>query len=113
MGLRDRIKQRLKAAVGLAQAVHEEAQYPGRPQPHMAARNPLWGGAEDKPPPGTAEHTNASPPPPAPEGMDPYTSNDVAPEKEDDYWFLKGEPVEDGWRDTNPGKTGKKRDGDT
>ena len=24
--------------------VNEEAKHPGRPQPHMVARNPLWGG---------------------------------------------------------------------
>lgn len=107
MGIRDRLKRRLKGARDLFKQVQEEANYPGRPQPHMAARNPLWGGAEDKPPEGVSPRAAVPEPAPAPapKGVDPYASNNVAPEKEDEYWFLKDNTVEDGWRATNPGAT--------
>lgn len=105
MGIRDRLKRRLKGARDLLKQVQEEANYPGRPQPHMAARNPLWGGSEDKPPEGTAPRAAVPKPKPkpAPPGVDPYASNNAASEGEDDYWFLKDNEVEDGWRETNPG----------
>ena len=57
MGLRSRLKNKIKGTLegvgALAKVIHDEANHPGRPQPHMAARNPLWGGGEveraDKP----------------------------------------------------------------
>jgi hypothetical protein len=111
VGIRDRIKRRLKGARDLLGQVSEEASYPGRPQPHMAARNPLWGGAEDKPPPDVTPKTSVPAAPSTPSaGVDPYASSDATPEGEDDYWFLKDNEVEDGWRETNPNATAKKED---
>ena len=50
MGLRSRLKNKIKGTLegvgALAKVIHDEANHPGRPQPHMAARNPLWGGGE-------------------------------------------------------------------
>ena len=101
MGIRDRIKRRLKGARDLLRRVQDEANYPGRPQPHMAARNPLWGGTEDQPPEGVTPRSEvpSSPPQPAAD-IDPYASKD-----DGEFWFLKESAVEDGWQVTNPGRT--------
>ena len=105
--IRARIRQRLQDLTALFRAVNDEANHPGRPQPHMAARNPLWGGESGGPRDGTEarDAVPAKAPPPAPEGVDPYASNEVAPESEGEYWYLQGETVEEGWRETNPGET--------
>lgn len=109
MGLRSRLKNKVKGAIegmgALAKVIHDEANHPGRPQPHMAARNPLWGGGEvdrtDK------EDTEES----ASNALrDDGSQTDVAQseapsvEKEDvDYWFLNDEDGEgDDWSKTNP-----------
>lgn len=98
MGIRDRIKRRLKGARDMFQRVQDEAGYPGRPQPHMAARNPLWGGTEDRPPEGVTPKTAVPSSPPSSE-VDPYASKD-----DGDFWFLKEGAVDDGWQVTNPGR---------
>jgi hypothetical protein len=100
MGIRKRLKSRVKGAVqsirALGAVVQEEANHPGRPQPHMAARSPVWGGES-----GASE----------PAAMEEETSSSVAPEApgEDDSgeevpWFLKYEDNE-GWDDPNPGQS--------
>lgn len=91
----------------LLKDVAEEANYPGRPQPHMAARNPLWGGEPDQPRPGTPapKPTPQSSGPPS-GAVDPFAqSPSSGRETGDEYWFLKDNEEEDGWRETNPGKT--------
>lgn len=102
MGIRDRLKKRVKGVQGLLRQVHEEANYPGRPQPHMAARNPMWGGEADKPPAGVVPKERV--PAPVDPGTDPYAANPDADAATDDYWFLKGDTVQEGWQDTNPGE---------
>ena len=100
MGIRDRIKRRLKGARDLIQRVQDEANYPGRPQPHMAARNPLWGGTADRTPEGVTPRSEvpSSTPQPAAD-IDPYAAKD-----DGEFWFLKESTVEDGWQVTNPGQ---------
>ena len=98
MGLRTRIKkmikERIKGIQALASLIHEEANYPGRPQPHMASRNPLYNG-------GDVEET------PTPPQEEPATSLeqagivDVASE-DGDFWYLRGD--DEGWSDPNPGQ---------
>lgn len=104
MGIRTRIKRRLKKIRALFEMVAEEARHPGRPQPHMAARNPLWGGEPDQPPPNTPTSPTPAPTPdnPAPDDPDPFAPQPQA--GDDDYWFLKDNEAEDGWRVTNPGQ---------
>lgn len=91
------IKRRMEAVRDVVGAVQEEAKYPGRPQPHMAARNPLWGGESGAAP---TEREPAAPPP-----IDPYASPTRGEEEAPgggDFWFLEGET--EGWEQTNPGK---------
>lgn len=105
MGIRDRIKSRLKSGVSnikaLAAVIHDEANHPGRPSPHMAARNPMWGGetgaavAEDSP---TQETSSSSTEPPI---EHPVPEERRAPDGEE-FWFLKDDDAE-GWSETNPG----------
>ena len=109
MGLRSRLKNKIKGTLegvgALAKVIHDEANHPGRPQPHMAARNPLWGGGEveradkqtsedekeDKE--AKKEHPIAS--------VDQGSSG----EPEADYWFLHDPDGEaDDWSKTNPKK---------
>lgn len=101
MGLRTRIKSKIKEALGdvraLFQMVNEEAKHPGRPQPHMVARNPLWGG-ENGPNPDKTEVPNVEETP----------KESVAEEKkeeegEQDFWYLRGD--DEGWSDPNPGQS--------
>ena len=110
MGLLSRVKGRIKRQVeavkGVLGAVQEEAKYPGRPQPHMAARNPLWGGEEDAPPAGVEPQADApavSSTAGAP-AVDPYAEPARGEEEAPgggQFWFLEGET--DGWDETNPG----------
>ena len=96
MGFRSRIKGRLKSAVGnvkaLAAVINEEANHPGRPSPHMAARNPMWGGADT---PVSPEEETLETAETASDGQKKSTSEDG------DFWFLNYDDV-DGWDVTNP-----------
>ena len=106
MGLRSRLKNKIKGTlegVGvLAKVIHDEANHPGRPQPHMAARNPLWGGGEvEKAESVDSSLTDADP------NVDNRTSDTtnqtVESEPEADYWFLHDPDGEaDDWSKTNP-----------
>lgn len=105
MGIRDRIKSRLKSGVSnikaLAAVIHDEANHPGRPSPHMAARNPMWGGetgaaVEDD---GSTQETSLSLAEPPIEH--PVPEERRAPDGEE-FWFLKDDDAE-GWSETNPG----------
>ena len=97
MGLRSRIKKkltdRLKDFRALWGIIPDEANHPGRPQPHMAARNPLYGGEEQ---------TDSAPQKEATSQKEP---SKPAPQKEDDdgdFWYLRGD--DEGWSDPNPGQ---------
>jgi hypothetical protein len=100
MGIRKRLKSRVKEAVQNIRAfgavVQDEANHPGRPQPHMAARSPVWGGESGASDPPGSEETpagSAEPEEPREEGSE-----------EDVPWFLKYEDNE-GWDDPNPGQS--------
>ncbi len=105
MGIRDRIKKRLSRAKDILSAASEEAKYPGRPQPHMAGRSPLWGGNEDTPPDGVQPQQVVPQPPPV---VDPYATSGSRDEESapggGDFWFLKTDEDNEGWGETNPGK---------
>ena len=96
MGFRSRIKGRIKSAVGnvkaLAAVINEEANHPGRPSPHMAARNPMWGGEDT---PVSPEEDTAEAAESVSEPQEKSTSEDG------DFWFLNYDDV-DGWDVTNP-----------
>ena len=95
MGIRDRIKKRIGRVHETVKSIREEASHPGRPQPHMAQRNPMWGGNEDKPPAGVTPQSSVP---------DPYASSaDGTKETDsgDEYWFLQ-EGDSEGWDQTNP-----------
>ena len=100
MGLRGRIKGRIKETIGgfgaLARIIHDEANRPGRPQPHMAARNPLWGGGE----------VDVSEPQNTEEEASVESKATAQSNTEDaDYWFLDDPDGEaDDWSMTNPKK---------
>lgn len=117
MGLRSRLKNKIKGTlegVGvLAKVIHDEANHPGRPQPHMAARNPLWGGGEvergnltestDGESEGEGEEPQSQSQPSQPSS----SSDDKRPteEAQPDYWFLHDPDGEaDDWSKTNPKK---------
>ena len=74
--------------------VNEEAKHPGRPQPHMVARNPLWGG-ESGPNPDKTEVPQVEEPSPSPK------AEKADEESEQDFWYLRGD--DEGWSDPNPG----------
>jgi len=104
MGLRARIKakikEKIKDARSLMAIVHEEANHPGRPQPHMAARNPLWGGetggkSDDKP----ASNTEVTQPAAKKSTSEPKEELDG----DNDFWYLRGD--DEGWSDPNPGQS--------
>ena len=128
MGLRTRIKEKLKARLqdilALVNVIHDEAKHPGRPQPHMAARNPLYGGEEQVPNSNSTStststsdsktsasqnHQPAQEPKPAtPDGTkDTKLKNEGKgldkDKSDDDFWYLRGD--DEGWSDLNPGKT--------
>lgn len=93
MGIRDRLKKRIGRVHEAVKNVREEASHPGRPQPHMAQRNPMWGGAKDEPPPGVESQSSVP---------DPYAgAQDEEVDGEDEFWFLK-EGDSEGWDQTNP-----------
>jgi hypothetical protein len=101
MGLRSRLKNKIKGTLegvgALAKVIHDEANHPGRPQPHMAARNPLWGGGEVE----KTEKDHS----PEEESLAADSSPDQSPsdESQPDYWFLDDPDGEaDDWSKTNP-----------
>ena len=102
MGLRSRLKNKIRGTLegvgALAKVIHDEANHPGRPQPHMAARNPLWGGGEvERTEPEETEDTQ-----PDIAALD-TTNQNVESEPEADYWFLDDPDGEaDDWSQTNP-----------
>ena len=106
MGLRSRLKNKIKGTlegVGvLAKVIHDEANHPGRPQPHMAARNPLWGGGEvEKAESVDSSLTDADPK--VDNRTSDTTNQTVESEPEADYWFLHDPDGEaDDWSKTNP-----------
>lgn len=119
MGFRARIRAKIKGAIGnvdaLAKIIHDEANHPGRPQPHMAAKHPLWGGGD---PSGQNEAANEKLESPSVEKRAQAKKVDEAdnakiaeqPEQvEADFWFLKQDAEEgDDWSKVNPKKTSKK-----
>ena len=96
MGLRDRLKKRIGKVHEAVKGIREEAIHPGRPQPHMAARNPNWGGTKDVPPPEVTPRTSVP---------DPYSSPEERQNEEapggGEFWFLK-EGDSEGWDQTDP-----------
>ncbi len=108
MGFRSRIKAKIKGAIGnvdaLAKVIHDEANHPGRPQPHMAAKNPLWGGEHSEVEKESEEFTEE------------LAEEEISEEKptsteqtEDEFWFLKHDDEEgDDWSKVNPKAKPKK-----
>ena len=132
MGIRSRVKKAFKRIRVLAQVIHEESKYPGRPQPHVVAKNPLWGGGdarENEPKDETTENEKTeSVETEREERIQNPTEKTDLQKREDmdsadkdngeqgslneegaDYWFLQYDDVE-GWNESNPGqkKTDKK-----
>ncbi len=110
MGLRSRLKSKVKGAIegvsALAKVIHDEANHPGRPQPHMAARNPLWGGGEvDRTDKEETEKSESSAVV-TDDGSQTEVGQAQTPSvetEEVDYWFLNDEDGEgDDWSQTNP-----------
>ena len=97
MGLRSKLKGRIKEGLSnfktLGKVIHEEAKHPGRPQPHMVARNPLWGG-ENSTVHEEMEQKQQEIDHPIPEER-------RSPDGEE-FWFLKDNDGDD-WSATNPG----------
>jgi hypothetical protein len=100
MGLRTQLKNKLKETLqnikSLSFLIHEESKYPGRPQPHMAARNPMWGGEDSAP----AEQEASKAAKEAAASEQPVDTRDASGEE---FWFLKYDDNE-GWDETNPGE---------
>ena len=97
--IKRKVKERLRNIRTLSALIREEAKYPGRPQPHMAARNPMWGGEENPTEARTGSPTanpNASMPP------KPKVEPSDNVEEDQDFWYLRGD--NEGWSDPNPGK---------
>ena len=113
MGIRSRLKSKVRAAVGNLRAfgavLNEEANHPGRPQPHMTARNPVWGGTSGAEAPSSsaepAASSSVSEPAASSSVSEPAASSSAgAPEAETEEvpWYLKYDDNE-GWDDPNPG----------
>jgi len=100
MGIRSLIKSKIKEGLGnirvLGKVLHEESKYPGRPQPHMAARNPLWGGEDDAPNEVRDQMEQKQQ-----EIEHPVPEERMSPDG-DEFWFLKDNDGDD-WSATNPG----------
>ena len=106
MGLRSRLKNKIKGTLegvgALAKVIHDEANHPGRPQPHMAARNPLWGGGEVERSE-TEDLSTSDADTQSNSTMADTTAQPVESEPEADYWFLHDPEGEaDDWSKTNP-----------
>lgn len=112
MGIRSRIKakiqDRLQDIRALVRVVNEEANHPGRPQPHMVARNPLWGGeageipAQKQVPSETEKHVS-EPTSTISTASPPKEKKESKEAEDDDFWYLRGD--DEGWSDLNPGKS--------
>ena len=117
MGIRSRVKKGLQKIRVLARVIHEESKYPGRPQPHVAAKNPLWGGgdtregeSEDTRETEDKEETISAQTPvdkdtstsQQKEGVENHDQGSLN-EEGADYWFLQYDDVE-GWNESNPGQ---------
>jgi hypothetical protein len=106
MGLRSKIKTKVKQILDQAQVVwavvQDEANHPGRPQPHMAARNPFWGGGETESDEDASAEKETEKAEHSSEEKE-STQQGSLDEEEADFWFLKYEDNE-GWNETNPGK---------
>ena len=105
MGLRSRLKNKIKGTLegvgALAKVIHDEANHPGRPQPHMAARNPLWGGGEVERSDST--DTDSSTEDSSAVDSSSQVDNTETNNEEVDYWFLHDPDGEaDDWSKTNP-----------
>ena len=109
MGIRDRFKRRVKTGISsvkaLAAVIHDEANHPGRPAPHMAARNPMWGGESGEAIENETGTAHSAPEPPI---EHPVPEERRAPDGEE-FWFLKDDDAE-GWSETNPGLVERKED---
>ena len=118
MGIRSRVKKVLQKVRVLGQVIHEESKYPGRPQPHVAAKNPLWGGGDARDDQSKDTNSKQESPEESPniqnsEAKENPTSqhnedlenNDQGSLNEEgaDYWFLQYDDVE-GWNESNPGQ---------
>ena len=125
MGIRSRVKKALQKVRVLAQVIHEESKYPGRPQPHVAAKNPLWGGGDARDDQSKDTNSKQESPEessniqnsevkenPTPQHKEGPKNNDQGSLNEEgaDYWFLQYDDVE-GWNESNPGqkKAGEKK----
>ena len=125
MGIRSRVKKTLQKIRVLARVIHDESKYPGRPQPHVAAQNPLWGGGDARTDTENKDMDNKEPDnidteqdsstvqknPVSPTAQDASVSS-LQQEKNDqgslneegaDYRFLQYDDVE-GWNESNPGQ---------
>ena len=98
MGIRDRLKKRIGRVHEVVKTIRDEASHPGRPQPHMAQRNPMWGGNKDEPPAGVAAQSSV-PDPYA--GAQEVEAGGETDSDEGEFWFLK-EGDSEGWDQTNP-----------
>ena len=127
MGIRSRVKKGLQKIRVLARVIHEESKYPGRPQPHVAAKNPLWGGGDtregeekeetekEETEKEETEKEETEKTASAQALVENNTSTSQQKESEEnndsgslneegaDYWFLQYDDVE-GWNESNPGQ---------
>jgi hypothetical protein len=92
MGIRDRLKKRIGRVQEAVKNIREEASHPGRPQPHMAQRNPMWGGNKDEAPAGVTPQSSVP---------DPHAGAQDEDDGDGEFWFLK-EGDSEGWDQTNP-----------
>ena len=106
MGIRSRFKKTLHKIRVLAKVIHEESKYPGRPQPHDAAKNPLWGGGDsrgERPDLENPEQESDNAYSPKPSSQEINEKQGSLDEEGADYWFLQYDDVE-GWNESNPGQ---------
>ena len=111
MGFRNRIKSKIKERIqdirALAKVVQDEATHPGRPQPHIVARNPLWGGESgeklaDTPKKTAPQDTVQEAKSPISKPEQKASNSDDDSSDDEDFWYLRGD--NEGWSDLNPGK---------
>ena len=103
MGIRSKLKSKLRLVKenveALGKVIHDEAKHPGRPQPHMAARNPLWGGEDSREEASSLESNSSS------DESAALASNIIAPEQKEEseqFWFLEDDGQNDDWSKVNP-----------
>lgn len=98
----NRVARRLsrirKVAEDSLEALREEANHPGHPQPHLAGRNPFWQTEDDR------EAARATPSaeyrPGGDTGVDPLERPARDGTAGGDAWYLQGE--HEGWDETDP-----------